>query len=179
MKDLYIMDLKNQIKKLSFIENHMEITIINNKITKILYHSHHVRSYVHSNYAIKINSEKLEIKMDLDDNLFRQSDNNSIYMLNDWCRSHHGWCLMANDKFNSNFKLVKCKHLTLTCITYDPGYENLPESLETIVINGFSNNLLNILIQTLCKIKLPNLNKLIFCFDSKSNNSENIINSYL
>ena len=66
------------------------------------------------------------------------------------------------DKFNANFKFIRCKHIYLYNINFDPGYENLPETLNIITIVGFTNNSLKLLIDKLVQRKLSNLNRIDF-----------------
>ena len=64
--------------------------------------------------------------------------------------------------FNENFKLIKCKNLTINFYhNLDCKYENIPQSIETLCIKQTNcQQFLN----SLMKIKLPNLHTI--CLDS-------------
>ncbi len=72
-------------------------------------------------------------------------------------------CQINNQtKFNENFKLIKCKNLTINFYhNLDCKYENIPQSIETLCIK--QSNCQQFL-QSLSKLNLPNLHTI--CLDN-------------
>ena len=128
-KDLCIKKLEDNLGTLTkkynelekFINDNMEITIccINNN----------------QHFSIKLNTKEIII-FDA-----KNATGGNIYpnplKLNEICKLNLYSSYATN--FNINFKLIKCSKLTIASITWDFGYQNLPETLTELIIEDSSS----------------------------------------
>ena len=146
-KDLCIKKLEDNLGTLTkkynelekFINDNMEIAICN---------------MAHQYYSIKLNIKEIII-FDKRTNVPELVFTNPL-KLNETCKinvsQHYG------TNFNINFKLIKCYKLTITSITWDFGYQNLPETLTELIIEGTSSGFTSYI----HLVKLKNLKQLEF-----------------
>ena len=152
-KDLCIKKLEDNFKKLEdnlgiltkkynqleqFINDNMEVTI-----------NHSVNQY----FSIKFNTKEIII--------FEDGQNNGVIYpnplkLNEICKLN--LYKPFSTKFNMNFKLIKCYKLTIASITWDFGFEYLPETLTELIIEGSSSGFTSYI----HLVKLKNLKQLEF-----------------
>jgi len=170
-KDICIKKLEQKIDTLqkqdedlkTFIDNYMEVTItdnfnqtikafnLNDKQFYITTTPQGWQIYSHNqSYSIKINTPNIKILY------FNNNDVNRIeqntYILN----------TSNNIKYNENFKIVKCKKLIINNPTnngmkdYNFGYNNLPLSLTTLIIEGYVST------DNFKEMDLPNIESIEF-----------------
>ena len=126
----------NELEK--FINDNMEVTICN---------------MAHL-YSIKLNTKEIII-FDQKTNVPELIFTNPL-KLNETCKINVSQAYGTN--FNINFKLIKCYKLTITSITWDFGYQNLPETLTELIIEGSSSGFTSYI----HLVKLKNLKQLEF-----------------
>jgi hypothetical protein len=154
-QDLYIKNLENEVKSLKlFVKNYMEVTVMHNK--KKYYPNIGYTSY---KLTLPINSTEIDIRY------CNTTNSEKIIYLR-----------FSNDeKFNENFKIINCKILNIYNVSYDFGYDNLPESIEEISIENMNNESINIFLNGILRRELPNLHTLEF---KNCNNCERLTKVY-
>lgn len=143
-QDLCIKKLENELANLRlFIENHMEVCVMDEKYTFLPGGSFHALHKL----TMPINTEVIKLEF-----CERTNHDTIIYLRPS-----------KNERFNAKFKIIKCKILEIKDGNHNFGYENLPETIEEIKLTSFGDPHITIFLENIKKRNLPNLHTLNFC----------------
>jgi hypothetical protein len=170
-KDICINKLEQKIDTIhkeheelkTFVDNYMELTITDN-FNQIVIKTRQVAMYNYTmdkhlipnqSYSIKINTPNIKI-------IYFSNIEDLIYDVNKIIENTYVLNTSNLIKYNNNFKIVKCKTLTINNSTndvikdYNFGYNNLPLSIITLIIEGYIST------DNFKEMDLPNLETIKF-----------------